>query len=56
MNRREFLANALKLSALGVIPFSLFGETERSEVFPDGKTTIGRSCKKTDSSKLCRTK
>ena len=42
MNRREFLANALKLSALGVIPFSLFGETECSEVFPDGKTAIGR--------------
>lgn len=42
MNRREFLANALKLSALGVLPVSLFGEPERPELFPAGKTTIGR--------------
>ena len=42
MNRREFLANALKLSALGVLPVSLFGEPERPELFRAGKTTIGR--------------
>ena len=42
MNRREFLATVLKLSALGAIPCSLLGETEDAELFPAGKTMIGR--------------
>ncbi len=43
MNRREFLANALKLSALSVIPFSLSGETtEHADVSSSAKAKIGR--------------
>lgn len=42
MNRREFLINALKLSAFGAIPVSLFGKTGFPESCPDAATTIGR--------------